>query len=206
MATLFVLMGPPASGKTTYSRLLADEHGAVVVHVDEVRKTSGYTAFADAQSVVRSHLAAGRSVVLDATHLGLISRRIARGLGRRLGASRELHVMKTAAEECVRRNQSRRGAERVPDHRMGEMLAAFADAVAIVETESWDRIVFVRTPAASQLLGGGCFFEAAECAAYVGPTRDAYGFSVRRTNFQGGSRSRIVLPAVQFRNGGGHGF
>ena len=77
MATLYVLVGLPGSGKSHWAHTYADRVGAAVVGSDEVRNDfradgrdplDGDVVFAEVEQRTRAHLQADRSVILDATH------------------------------------------------------------------------------------------------------------------------------------------
>ena len=96
-ATLIMLVGPPASGKSYLGRLLARRVGAEVVQTDAIRKAifrpPRYTGaesavvYREAHRRVGRELRAGRTVVFDATNLAERARRLVYRIADEAGAS-----------------------------------------------------------------------------------------------------------------------
>ena len=124
---LALMVGLPRSGKSTYARAL-QEVGWVRIEPDAFRKALHGGAFfspaepivwASAELAVRALLLGGHAVLVDATNT---TRRRRSGwirIARDVGAPVEAFVMTTTAEECRRRNLSRR--HRVPEEVMDRM-------------------------------------------------------------------------------------
>jgi hypothetical protein len=132
-----LLIGPPASGKTTLAGVLAQLSGAVVLSTDGVRaEVFGDAAvqgpWRDIEALlhqrIRDSVAAGVPVIVDATHARR-PWRLAITQALTLPAPVEwigwwLH---TSLGTCLQWNQSRR--RRVPEPVIREMAAALADPV-----------------------------------------------------------------------------
>lgn len=138
MPTLYVLIGLPGSGKSTWSRDNAARLDAVVVGSDEVRRDfhacgqnplNGDQVFAEVERRAREQLQADRSVVLDATHYLRRYRRYAIDLARQLQVWCVALWFDAPLAEVLRRNEWRTGdqfgEQRVPDHIIREMAAHF---------------------------------------------------------------------------------
>ncbi len=115
--TVYVLIGAPASGKTTWARENALRLGAEIVSSDEVRwemQRGGWgdprdlaQVFAEVARRARVHLAAGRNVILDATHWLRRHRRYAAALARESGARAVAVWIDTPLDVCLARNAAR---------------------------------------------------------------------------------------------------
>ncbi len=123
---LVLLMGFPGVGKSHCARLLARRLGADVVQSDAVRKSlflfpsyqkrESARVFREVADVVDRLLAAGRRVVVDATHLRRAYRRTAIDVARRRGAP-VAHVLVTAKEPAVLERLAARRAAPAPEDR-----------------------------------------------------------------------------------------
>ena len=127
MNTVYVLIGAPGSGKSTWARENAARFGAVVVGSDDVRNDfhangqnplDGDAVFAEVERRARDVLRAGRCVILDATHYRRRYRTYAVDVARDLGARRVALWFDVPLAECLRRNAHRSvmafGGEPVP--------------------------------------------------------------------------------------------
>ncbi len=128
MKTLYVLIGAPCSGKSTWSHNNASILQAAIVSSDQVRidfrsgglnPLNGDAVFADVERRARDLLQSDRSVILDATHY----RRKYRTYAIKLAREHQAHSIAVWFDEplevCRSRNQQRDnqtfGEERVPD-------------------------------------------------------------------------------------------
>ncbi|HEY4689327.1 MAG TPA: ATP-binding protein [Anaerolineae bacterium] len=119
MKTLYVLIGAPGSGKSTWTRENAGRLGAVTIGSDDVRNdfrasgrnpTDGDAVFAEVERRARDRLLAGQNVILDATHFLRRYRAYAVNLARQLGARRVAIWFDVPLDECLRRNADRPGS------------------------------------------------------------------------------------------------
>jgi predicted kinase len=103
-----VLIGLPGSGKTTfYTTRFAGTHA----HVSrDLRLSSAGTQ----PEQVRRHLAAGRSVVVDNTHLTAKDRVAIIAMARASGARVIGFFFDDSTRACVARNEQREGRAKVP--------------------------------------------------------------------------------------------
>lgn len=128
MKTLYVLIGAPGSGKSTWARNNALVLNATIVSSDQVRidfqtggrdPFNGDAVFAEVERRARDRLHADRSVILDATHYLRKYRTYAIKLAREYRARSIAVLFDVPLEVCRTRNQRRDnktfGEERVPD-------------------------------------------------------------------------------------------
>lgn len=143
MPRLFVLCGAPGSGKTTAAGRILTETEAEVYSSDEIYAGCNSASFdeitARFHADVRRDLIAGRSVICDGTYATKFVR------GRLLDAvsgipcEKILVVLDTPLEECLRRNASRTGRARVPDH----VVRTFSKIYERPDlSEGWDKILY----------------------------------------------------------------
>jgi predicted kinase len=138
MATLFVLIGLPGSGKSTWARMNAARLKAVVVSSDELRAEfanrgrnplQGDAIFAEVERRARAELQSNHTVILDATHFLRKYRAYAIRLAREVGAYRIAVWFDVPLDVCLQRNTQRThqtfGDETVPDQVVRRMHAQF---------------------------------------------------------------------------------
>ena len=135
-STLYVMMGIPGSGKTTIAKNTAKNNDALHVSRDEIRfslLTDKDNYFAKENQVyrefvkrIREGLAAGHTVIADATHLNQKSR---------YKLFHNIHInpadtmvigmyMNIPLETCLERNETRKGGRTyVPPHEIYNMFA-----------------------------------------------------------------------------------
>lgn len=106
-----VLIGLPASGKTTFYR---ERFAGTHDHVSKDLMRNVARPQDRQQQLIAASLAAGRSVVVDNTNPNRSSRAPIIELARRHGASPIAYYFDTAAADALRRNRGRQGPERVP--------------------------------------------------------------------------------------------
>lgn len=126
MATLLVLVGLPGSGKSTLARRWVDAdpaHRARVSRDDLRMMLHGRLAWEQEwqedqvttaqHALVAALLAAGISVVADATNLTARHRQALAEIARQAGARVVVQVVDTPVEECVARDAARPDGRRV---------------------------------------------------------------------------------------------
>jgi predicted kinase len=112
MPDCVILIGLPASGKTTFYR----EHFAEThdhVSKDLLRHTSRPER--RQQNLIAASLDAGRSVVVDNTNPSAVVRAQIITVARSRGAQVIGYFFDAPAADALRRNRARQGRERVPD-------------------------------------------------------------------------------------------
>ena len=146
--SLVVLVGPPASGKTTWAgaHTAADE----IVSSDRLRGLVGTgehdlaasaDAFAVLDLVVAARVRRGITTVIDTLGLDPARRAAWRDLARRSGMPCVAIAFDTAPAECRRRNATRPPQERVPPRILAGQLATYAAQRAGLDAEGFDSVL-----------------------------------------------------------------
>lgn len=113
---LIILVGPPASGKSTWGKKFAQENNLTYVSTDAIRAELGRgegdqnvsaAAFATARSRVSAALGAGKSAMIDATSVTKKARKDWINLGRGHGAFIIAVAFEVPREELLRRDAQR---------------------------------------------------------------------------------------------------
>ena len=113
---LIILVGPPASGKSTWGKKFAQENNLTYVSTDAIRaelgkgeddQTVSSQAFATARARVSSALGAGKSAMIDATSVTQKARKNWINLGRGHGAYIIAVTFEVPREELLRRDAKR---------------------------------------------------------------------------------------------------
>ena len=134
MAECVILVGLPASGKTTfYTRRFASTHR----HISKDHWSNVARKDARQAELLRDALSAGFSVVVDNTNPALIDRAGIIAIAREFGARVIGYHFTATTREAVGRNRGREGKQRVPD------VAIFTKAkrmVAPTQAEGFDAL------------------------------------------------------------------
>ncbi len=152
MTTLYVLIGLPGSGKSTWARQNADHLNAVVVGSDEVRREfqangqnplNGDQVFAEVERRARALLQTGQSVILDATHFLRKYRTYALHLAGDRRARRVAIWFDVPLDICLQRDAQRSnltfGDEQVPE----DVVRHMADLLQPPGRDEFDEVVKV---------------------------------------------------------------
>jgi len=129
--TLVILVGPPASGKSTWGKKFAVENNLTYVSTDAIRaelgtgegdQTVSAQAFATARARVSSALGDGKSAMIDATSVTKKARKDWINLGRGHGAYVMTVAFEVPREELLRRDtlRERHVGEEVIDRFLGK--------------------------------------------------------------------------------------
>lgn len=111
-AECVILIGLPASGKTTFYR---ERFAATHSHVSKDLLGNNRRADRRQEELIAESLAEGRSVVVDNTNASVEVRARLIALARIHGATIVGYYFATEAADALRRNRTRQGRERVPD-------------------------------------------------------------------------------------------
>jgi predicted kinase len=113
MQKLFVMVGLPLSGKTTYSEYLRRITCATIVNPDTVRlaihgnqyiQTAEPFVWATTETMVRTLLMSDHSVILDAVNNTKERRSVWVRMAKEFDLTAKFCVMQTTYEDCLRRN------------------------------------------------------------------------------------------------------
>lgn len=150
--TLIVLIGIPASGKSTAAKRLENE-GCIVLSSDEIRdkiygavfptdeKESAKlnsTIFNKIKRDAKDHLTSGKSVAVDATNLNRKKRMKLLSYLENIPCYKKAMIFITSMEVCKARNSRRDEKKRVPDKDMMRLMSSFETPVT---GEGWDEII-----------------------------------------------------------------
>ena len=152
MTTLYVLIGLPGSGKSTWAQANAARLGAVVVGSDEVRREfqasgqnplNGDAVFAEVEHRARALLHTNQSVILDATHFLRKYRTYTLYLAGDTHARRVAIWFDVPLDICLQRNAQRSnltfGDEQVPE----DVVRGMADLLQPPGQDEFDEVVKV---------------------------------------------------------------
>lgn len=140
--TLYLLVGLPASGKSTYAKLLAEEVDGIVVSSDGIRaewygdeaiQGDASKIFLEVGRRCYNGLGAGRNVIMDATNMNAKKR--ANFLKQMPECNKVCVVMAVPFDECIRRDEKR--ARTVGPAVMEKMRKSFQMPFY---NEGWDHI------------------------------------------------------------------
>lgn len=150
---LTMLIGIPASGKSTVAKRLSGE-GHVVLSSDEVRAEifggEGFpkdekererlqsAVYGEIRKRAKEYLVGGRSVVIDATNLNRKKRIKLLSFFEQIPCYKKAMLFVISPEVCSRRNSLRPKGKRVPEEDMQRLLRGFEVPVM---GEGWDEIV-----------------------------------------------------------------
>tara|TARA_B100001094_G_scaffold294857_1_gene315776 strand:+ start:769 stop:1233 length:465 start_codon:yes stop_codon:yes gene_type:complete len=117
----FLLVGLPASGKSTFSKRLALSRNALIISTDNIRKMlyKDETKQGDWKEIERvlhdsilKSVSKGQSVIVDATHTVREHRKILINLSNRINWT--CYFLNTDKQTCIKRNLER--SRTVPKH------------------------------------------------------------------------------------------
>jgi predicted kinase len=139
-----ILVGLPASGKTTFYR---ERFAASHDHVSKDLMRNNRRPQRRQEQLLAAALAEGRSVVIDNTNASSAVRAPLISVARANGAQVIAYFFQSEAGDALRRNRAREGRARVPD------VAIFATRKALVPpsyAEGFDKVFDVRIDEATR--------------------------------------------------------
>ena len=142
---LWVTMGMPGAGKTTWARRHATETGATVISSDAIRTddVNPKQWFMRMHSSVEACLLEGTDVVVDACNTTTDQRRRWLEQGKRHNARCTLVVLATPGKTALERNLQRPSGQQVPHAKMLRYSEQFASATIVARSEAWDDVLVV---------------------------------------------------------------
>lgn len=149
MNTLTLLIGLPASGKSTYAREHLANDNTIILSSDELRKEllgdencqdNNELVFKTLYKRAKDYLQNGKNVVIDATNINLKARRSALSHFEKMPIRREAIVFATPFEICIERDKER--ARTVGEAVIKKFLYRFE---VPMKYEGFDIIRFVRS-------------------------------------------------------------
>ena len=149
--TLWLTVGAPASGKSTWSKKFVEENPSIVRYCpDELRavfgknegdQTVSSVAFEAARSGLNSSLQEGKSVLIDATGMHRKARKQFLEIAEKHGAETHAVVFEVDREELLKRNRKRSEAAGrfVPEFVIDNMLSRYEKP----EVPEFDVVTFI---------------------------------------------------------------
>lgn len=121
MNKFYMMIGLPASGKSTIARRISESEGAIIVSSDEIRKemgdendqTNNEKVFKEAEKRLKEYLSQGKDVIFDATNINYKRRRDWLNRFNKFDVEKIAVLVATPYEECLERNDKRK--RRVPE-------------------------------------------------------------------------------------------
>jgi predicted kinase len=141
---LVLLVGPPASGKSTWGKDFAEKNGAVYVSTDSIRaeigtgegdQTVSGAAFGIAKNRISRALSGGKNAVIDATNVNRKSRKDWIDIAQQNNAYTIAVAFEVPREELYRRDAQR---ER---HVGNEIIDRFVDKYARPTVGEVDKVI-----------------------------------------------------------------
>ena len=114
--TLTFLIGPPASGKTTYANTYLKNESTVILSSDDIRKellndvqnqSNNKLVFDTLYSRAKDFLKSGKNVVLDCTNTDKNFRQLALDYFKEFNIIKKAIIFKTTKQECLLRDEKR---------------------------------------------------------------------------------------------------
>ena len=140
---LYVTLGIPGSGKSTWARTCSQQEQAFLATTDPTRTDNVNTVhhLNNLTSRIGQELQAGRHVVVDACNLQTALRRRWLRLGHTHDATCILVVMNTPHHTSITRNLTRPATQQVPAERMQRYIDNWDKALATIRKETWHEVI-----------------------------------------------------------------
>lgn len=144
MPKLILMVGLPASGKSTYAEQLALKEDAVILSSDQLRgelygdvndTEHNNEVFAELHKRIKENLVKGNNVIWDSTNISYKKRKIFLEGIRKTNCTKECYFMATPYEVCLEQNSQRN--RQVPEHVLKRM---YKNIFIPQYYEGWDKI------------------------------------------------------------------
>ena len=132
MNKLYMMIGLPASGKSTIAKEISKKENAVIISTDSLRQEMlnnidsqecNEIIFKEAEKRLKEHLAVNRNVIFDATNINYKKRRDWLNRFNKYNVRKIAILVATPYEECVERNLAR--SKQVPEEVITRMYQSF---------------------------------------------------------------------------------
>lgn len=144
--SVVVLSGPAASGKSTFAarhfrttQVISSDFCRALVCDEELDQRYPLQTFALVEALVSQRLSINRLCVVDSTALTFEARKSLRETGRRFRVPVELFMFDLPLERCL--DFDRKRERSVGEKVIREHFDLFSQALALVESEGFDRIL-----------------------------------------------------------------
>lgn len=116
MVKLYMMIGLPASGKSTIAKEISESEGAIIVSTDKIREeffgdinnqNHNEEVFEKAESSIKFYIANEQDVIFDATNISYKKRRAFLDKLKNYRVKKIAVLVATPYEECVKRNAAR---------------------------------------------------------------------------------------------------
>ena len=155
-STMTMMVGLPASGKSTYAKEIAKENNAIILSSDAIRwelfgdetdQSPNQKVFQELHKRAKEWLCAGRDVVYDATNISSKRRRAFLNELTKIDCVKNCVIIATPYEQCLENNRDR--ARQVPEWAIERMYRKWQtphwfEGWDNVNIEYWDNKHFVR--------------------------------------------------------------
>lgn len=149
MATLYIMIGIPGSGKSTYANKFAKEINCSVHSSDNIRKellgtqkdlSNDKEVWRVLKERMRTDLLNGKDCIVDATNISRKKRRTYLDFIKDVDCTKVAILMKTSFDESVERNNKRPSEQFVPFRAICNIQRAYQEPSL---EEGFDKIIFV---------------------------------------------------------------
>lgn len=132
MIKFYMMIGLPASGKSTIAREIAEKENAVVISTDKLRKellndensqADNNLVFKEAEKRLKENISNGKNVIFDATNINYKKRRDWLNRFNKYNVEKIAILVATPYEECLERNSKRK--RKVPEEVITRMYHNF---------------------------------------------------------------------------------
>lgn len=148
---LYILIGIPCSGKSTYASRYLNKPNTVIISSDEVRnelmgtcefyKKTNDLVFDSAKYMIKNALSKGLDVVFDATNTNSRNRKSILKIAKEISCKTTAIIFLTPIQICINRNLKRSKERQIPLEVILRMAKFDSDKV---HTEGFDEVKYVK--------------------------------------------------------------